>query len=260
MKASSPKPCRLLIDEPTEGAWNMALDEALLESAAANGQCTLRFYRWIEPTLSLGYFQHHKDRQSHKDSLSCTMVRRSTGGGAILHDRELTYSFILPTAQSLALAHDVCDAKSLYLAIHEGLITALSFFGLSTRLCEQSSGLCAREEPFLCFQRRTLGDVLLGKSKIAGSAQRRRGNNRGAILQHGSILLGTSVAAPQLPGIEQLTGVRIDPHELARRLIAVLADRLRLTLDDGQPTAKEQALSKELVKNKFGYTGWTASR
>src|SRR5262245_57717493 len=89
---------RLLSDPPAPGAWNMAVDEVLLTAAAASGQATLRFYTWNEPTLSLGYFQAAADRQQHAASLACTLVRRASGGGAILHDRELTYSVALPLA------------------------------------------------------------------------------------------------------------------------------------------------------------------
>src|SRR5687767_6703039 len=87
---------RLIIDPPAEGSWNMAVDEALLESAADSGEITLRFYEWSRATLSLGYFQSHAERSGHTASLACPMVRRSTGGGAIVHDQELTYSLVVP--------------------------------------------------------------------------------------------------------------------------------------------------------------------
>ena len=89
--------CRLLIDAPERGVWNMAIDEALLESAA-DESCdlvTLRFYRWSEPTLSLGYFQSYEDRNSHEASRSLPVVRRSSGGGALVHDHEWTYSLAI---------------------------------------------------------------------------------------------------------------------------------------------------------------------
>ena len=74
----------------------MGVDEALLMDAVENGVATLRFYQWSEPTLSLGYFQRYADREQHTASRNCAVVRRQTGGGAILHDRELTYSLALP--------------------------------------------------------------------------------------------------------------------------------------------------------------------
>ena len=78
-------PCRLIVDPPASGAWNMAVDEALLESVADGGPATLRFYQWSEPTLSLGYFQPYADREQHEASRELTVVRRSTGGGALIH-------------------------------------------------------------------------------------------------------------------------------------------------------------------------------
>src|SRR5438445_617792 len=88
---STSGPCRLIHDLPGDGPWNMAVDEALLEDAARSGRPTLRFYGWAEPTLSLGYFQPYAQRASHPPSSRCAVVRRPTGGGAILHDAELTY-------------------------------------------------------------------------------------------------------------------------------------------------------------------------
>ncbi len=88
---------RLIIDPPATGPWNMAIDEVLAHSAAERGVNTLRFYSWDPPTLSLGYFQRATDRQTHISSSTCAWVRRTSGGGAILHDRELTYSFATAT-------------------------------------------------------------------------------------------------------------------------------------------------------------------
>ena len=78
----------------------MAVDEMLLERAQEQAAACLRFYGWSEPTLSLGYFQTYADRQEHPPSLPCAAVRRLTGGGAILHDAELTYSIVLPGSPS----------------------------------------------------------------------------------------------------------------------------------------------------------------
>src|ERR1700682_6410647 len=101
--------CRLLIDPPALGAWNMAVDQALLEHAASGGW-TLRFYSWIEPTLSLGYFQAHRDRRTHTASRGLPLVRRASGGGAIVHDHELTYSLSgpAPSTRSSATRRRFC--------------------------------------------------------------------------------------------------------------------------------------------------------
>ena len=82
-------PLRLIIDPPRSGPMNMAIDEVLLESAATDGVATLRLYHWNEPTLSLGYFQAAEERERHQASTNCPLVRRASGGGAILPNRLL---------------------------------------------------------------------------------------------------------------------------------------------------------------------------
>src|SRR5207237_8235421 len=94
--------CRLIIDRYASGAWNMAIDEAMLLDAVETNIVSLRFYGWSEPTLSLGYFQRYAERENHAASLRCAVVRRQTGGGAILRDRELTYSIALPASHPFA--------------------------------------------------------------------------------------------------------------------------------------------------------------
>ena len=179
---------RIIHDPPACGTWNMAVDEMLLEAVAKSGEPTLRFYQWSEPTLSLGYFQAVADRALHEASVACPVVRRSTGGGAIVHDVELTYSIALPL-----VARWSAVATSVYDLFHQTLVLALANFGITATLCETTLHPLAGE-PFLCFERRAKGDVLVGTHKIAGSAQRRK---QGAMLQHGSILLEKSAFAPE---------------------------------------------------------------
>ena len=128
-------PCRLLIDPPGDGAWNMAVDETLLEWAARENACCWRFYQWREPTLSLGYFQEYGHRGDHPASRGCPVVRRLTGGGAILHDAELTYSVVLPGGHPLAARRE-----SLYQAAHESLVETLAGFGVVATLCRPAAG------------------------------------------------------------------------------------------------------------------------
>ena len=156
-----------------------------------DGIATLRCYRWSQPTLSLGYFQRANERHGHAASRDCPMVRRASGGGAILHDAELTYSLAIPTADRLAAA-----ARGLYDSIHAALVEAISAMGVPVSICTNSA---SQSNPrFLCFQRHGPGDVMLGNAKVAGSAQRR---HRAAILQHGSILLAASRCAPSCPAL-----------------------------------------------------------
>ena len=120
---------RLLLDPPAPGAWNMAVDETLLEAAAAEGQCTLRFYQWAEPTLSLGYFQPYADRDRHAASRRCAVVRRASGGGAILHDFDVTYSLAVHDRHPLAI-----DRLRTYQVVHRALIEVLSQWGIEASM------------------------------------------------------------------------------------------------------------------------------
>lgn len=250
--ASPNRSARLLLDPAAPGAWNMAVDEALVESAAEQGQCTLRFYEWSEPTLSLGYFQRFGDRAAHPPSERIAVVRRVSGGGAIVHDRELTYSLAVPVAHPLA-----ADSMRLYDVVHDSLIAALNQWNITAHRCLPTSRLEAAEEPFLCFARRAPGDVLFENFKICGSAQRRR---RGAIGQHGSILLTASPAAPELPGLAELTGAAIAPRELIQAWLPSLTDNLKLAVCLEPLLSAEQAAATSLAEEKYATAAWIRRR
>lgn len=194
------RPCRVIHDPPAPGGWNMAVDEALLEIAIASGEPTLRFYQWSEPTLSLGYFQGHVDRETHSDSLDLPAVRRCTGGGALVHHHEQTYSLVLPPDDPRTR-----DPVALTCTIHQALISAIEEVAdsdLDLGLWDDTANLPRSQEPFLCFERRSQGDVIVnGEHKVCGSAQRRR---RGALLQHGGVLISATDGAPELSGLADL--------------------------------------------------------
>ena len=249
------QPLRLILDPPAEGAWNMGVDEMLMERAAEANLATLRFYEWSPATLSLGYFQNAADRDMHAASVACPMVRRSSGGGAIVHDHELTYSISLPTAHPLA-----ADAETLYRNIHGTLLEALAEFGVAARLNE--AALVQMEgEPFLCFQRRAVGDVLLDRYKICGSAQRRR---RGAILQHGSVLLARSSAAPELLGVVDLTDSQatsqLTPMTLAEVWIHIWRSKLSPLEPYGAYSSDDVELADVQASAKYASAAWTNRR
>lgn len=244
--------CRLLIDPPAPGAWNMAVDEVLLDWAARSGGCCWRFYRWSEPTLSLGYFQNYADRAAHAASGQCAVVRRASGGGAILHDAELTYSFVVPLGHPLAL-----NRLALYRAVHATLIELLEHLGAPAVLCGGHKPEPSQSLPFLCFQRRSDGDVVMNNVKIAGSAQRR---NQGAVLQHGSILLDRSHAAPELQGLNDLVAAGLDSDRLVQLWLPRLASRLGLQWYVQPLGESEHRQAEYLVQTKYGAEIWTCQR
>ena len=170
----------LLIDRPSPGAWNMALDQALLGTAEAEGLCTLRLYAWDPPTLSFGRNEPALRRYDRPaiERRGLAVVRRPTGGRAVWHDREVTYSVAAPDATFGCL-------RDTYLAIHAMLAAALTSLGASVTLAADrpAAGVGAGA----CFASSAGGEVMAASGgKVVGSAQVR---GDGAFLQHGSILL-----------------------------------------------------------------------
>ena len=230
----------------------MAVDEVLWRWSAETGQCCWRFYRWQQPTLSLGYFQAYEDRLRHPASRDCPVVRRMSGGGAILHDAELTYSFTLPSRHRLAARR-----LALYRAVHTALIDVLGDLGLAASLCGEADSPTSRQKPFLCFQRRSPGDLIMGQVKIAGSAQRR---SRGAVLQHGSVLLARSPAAPELDALEDLATSSPNENRIVEAWLEKLARRLALCWKDESLDDDMRRQAFELMQAKYATQAWTANR
>jgi lipoate-protein ligase A len=256
----------------------MAVDEALLIAAADEGVATLRFYQWAAPTLSLGYFQGVRKRERHPASHQCPLVRRQSGGGAILHDRELTYSLALPRNRVLAER-----TQQLYAAVHQEIIRVLNELRPADRVAgefEIYSGPGSSvdgilniddEEPFLCFQRRAPGDVVFAARpadrdsaaaeervwKIVGSAQRRW---RSALLQHGSILLARSSAAPELPGFSDLTGETINAATLAAALATAIGKIVGVQPEPVPLPASLVDRTEQIQRAKYGADSWTNRR
>lgn len=243
-------PLRVIPIASGEGAWNMALDEALLETANETGEPILRFYTWARPVLSLGYFQAIEQRQAHPASLPCDLVRRASGGGAIVHDRELTYSLCAP--RKLGKKELAADY---YRIVHEAVITVLRRQGVIAELVAEGGAFRGRIDPFLCFERRSPNDVVINGQKVGGSAQRR---TETAVLQHGSLLIGVSAFAPELPGIEQLLSKTFSLEFLASELAATIAARLGTAYVVGNPSSAEFSRASEISATKYGAYAWSA--
>lgn len=216
--------CHVIIDVPAHsGAWNMAVDEALLEAAIESEQTVLRWYQWDAATLSLGYFQAADETLANPDWAGLPIVRRLSGGGAILHEHELTYSCALPATHPRTN-----DPYQLYLDVHNALIEVLRLRGFDVNLRATRFGKDGPAEAFLCFSRGDEMDIVLGTHKVLGSAQRRR---RGAVLQHGSLVLRRSTHAPQFPGLFDLGGTTSESElleEMAQAMGTILGpDQVR---------------------------------
>lgn len=225
----------------------MAVDEYLLGWTRRSGRCSWRFYQWSEPTLSLGYFQEYADRDAHASSRDCRAVRRASGGGAILHDRELTYSFTVPADHRLARRR-----LWLYEAVHQVLVGLLTERGVNVRPFEKiKPGGVA---PFLCFSRRSPGDLVVGDAKIVGSAQRRLA---GAVLQHGSMILGRSPAAPEFAGLEEMTRSAWPVGDLIDSWQERLGVALGLRWQKEDLTDEEKVEVARIAAEKYADPHWT---
>lgn len=271
--------CRLLLDPPATGSWNMAVDQALLDLAT---EPVLRLYRWAVPTLTLGYFQASGDRQRHEASLNCPLFRRSTGGGAILHDQELTYSLVLPAKVVKAPSADYYDrvhrvaAEILAERGQVALLHPARPLGLDVKCDEiqveaadrrRHAKSCA--EPFLCFQRRAPGDLILWPPadattsghghKILGSAQRKRD---GAILQHGSILFRRSEQAPELFGINDflLPTEQWELSDFGQQFAERVLSSFGWTKECSQLSNAENDLANRYQCERFSNADWTSMR
>ncbi|MDR2536010.1 MAG: lipoate--protein ligase family protein [Treponema sp.] len=254
-------PFRLLNTGYHTGFYNMGLDEALLESVSQGASLpTLRFYGWNPPTVSVGYFQRLEEEA---DLESCKqrgvdVVRRISGGGAVFHHAELTYSIIMPIDHPLA----GLTIRESYETLCAGPIQGLALLGAS---CEFAP----------------INDILGGGKKISGNAQTRR---MGCILQHGTILLDldldlmfellrvplikmkdkTSKASviqdvkARVTSLKALLGRAVSYEETQSALTAGFRQALGLDFSvcSSSITSAEEARSQELSLNKFASTEW----
>lgn len=262
-----PSTWRLLVTDPLDGPTNMAVDEALLRARiAGEAPPTVRFFAWVPPTVSLGYSQPLDDRI---DLTACRrlgigLVRRPTGGSAILHESpegEVTYS-VVAAAGDFPGFDDVLET---YRILGQGLAAGLARLGVPAEVVPVLRGRRGAQAPTFCFARTGAYEIAVAGRKLVGSAQRRQA---GAFLQHGSLLLDADpdrlrVVFPGLkdPG-EGLTTVAA---VLGRRVgfeeaVACLGQGLGETLGGlahGDLTPAEARLVARLVADKYATDAWT---
>jgi lipoate-protein ligase A len=207
-------------DEAADGPTNMAADELLADEAGRHGGPVVRVYSWTVATVSLGAFQALAEAEACPSLADLPIVRRPSGGGAIIHGTDLTYAAAVPKGHPWGAA-----PESLYDAMHEAMAATLADLGIAARRHTPTPG----DPPaaaFLCFSRRAAGDLVVSRSgagaaaddpKIMGSAQRRLA---ATVLQHGSLLLASNpgvAAASRHAGLAELCGL---PPDVAVRAIA----------------------------------------
>lgn len=262
---------RLLITPGCSGAYNMALDQTLLESYRQTGQPTLRFYGWSPPCLSIGLGQR---LLRDVDLAACAargidVVRRPTGGRAILHDQELTYALVIATNHPLIGSSSVVES---YRSISEALCRSLALLGVQAALAPRPDRDATKSAA--CFDLPGDYEITVRERKLVGSAQRRQ---QGVLLQHGSILIRADT--DQLNVVLHLPG-DLDSAALNQRLIALdqlidpapRFDRIAtalthgfeqawsITLVPGPITTDEHQRALDLVAEKYGNWAWTGRR
>ncbi|MEW6365608.1 MAG: biotin/lipoate A/B protein ligase family protein [Acidobacteriota bacterium] len=259
-------PWRLVLDGPLPGAFNMAADEAMLHLVAAVPATILRFYAWSQPTLSLGKSQA---AASAADLDACrragiAVVRRPTGGQAVLHDAEITYSIASSHPQLL----DDPSPYGPYRRVSAALMAGFERIGIPTELAPRMrSGAYCRNDP--CFLDAGHSEILYKCRKIAGSAQWR---SRDRFLQHGSILVDfdarvlarctRSDAATLDSRVVPITCILggITPPRLDRVFAAAFRSVFGIELEERPWSAEEIGIIRSIEAAKYATDAWTYER
>ena len=265
---------RLIRSGYQTGAMNMALDEALLHAVASGASPpVLRFYRWRPATVTLGYAQSvSRDIDleiCHRAGLD--VIRRSTGGRAVLHDNEVTYSVIAPSVSGL-FGSSVLDS---YRVISDVLQNALQRLGLQAQLVPgRPRGGPQGDAKAVCFSAPSQYELVIDDCKVAGSAQKRHGQ---AFLQHGSIpldmdleLLGKVLKTSQnaemagpLDKVGWLNRWAAQPLAIADVEECIITEFSRAVgsqLNDSEPTTDELHHAQQLCREKYAHPDWNMMR
>ena len=265
---------RLIRNKPARGPWNMAVDEAILE-ACGQGDVppTLRLYAWEPACLSLGYAQPAADVDYERlETHGWDIVRRPTGGRAILHTDELTYAVIGPHSEP-RLAGSVLES---YQRLSEALLKALHLMGIPAQ-AQEKPAIPTGSDPKgpVCFEVPSNYEITVNGKKLIGSAQARR---RQGVLQHGSLPLygdltritqalkfgdesERQAAATRLETrattAEHILGNPLTWEQAAQAFAQAFLEVLQLDLQEGEITPGELRRAGELVKMKYANPEWT---
>lgn len=267
---------RLLMTPPARGAWNMAVDEALLE-AVGRGESlpTLRLYAWTPACLSLGIAQSYKDVDAPRLMANgWDVVRRATGGRAILHVDELTYSVTAPPGEP-RVQGSVLES---YRRLAGALAVALRALGLAVEIephAPPPTTNGSAEKGPVCFEVPSAYEIVVGGKKLVGSAQARK---RHGVLQHGTLplrgdltritqaLVFPDEAARQdaahsllarATTVETVTGQAVAWETAAQAFVGAFESQLGLRFERGELSSGEKARAEELVQKKYGHPDWT---
>lgn len=250
----------------------MAVDEALLEHVGAGGSLpTIRLYAWDPACLSLGHAQPFADVDTVRlQERGWDVVRRLTGGRAILHTDELTYS-VTGRAGEPVMAGGVLES---YNRLSQALLLALKNLSISVEIQERKTGGQAAPNP-VCFEVPSSYEITVGGKKLIGSAQARK---QEAVLQHGSLPLTGDLtricqalafknealrqhASNRLLAcattVESALGETISWETAARAFAGAFEAQLGICLEPGELSDSESRRAEELVREKYAHPSWT---
>jgi len=260
---------RLVLDGAHDGATNMARDEAILNAVSAGRQPpTLRLYAWHPPAISLGQSQRIAAVDEHRCAFDgIDIVRRPTGGLAILHADELTYSVALPIHHPLAEG----DVMTSYCRIARAILRALAILGVPDPRADRVSPQDKAKGP-VCFEAPSDYEVVGAGKKLVGSAQWRRLDG---VLQHGSLPLTGDIAricdyllnAPtpervraHAATLEAVLGCAISWEQAAAAWQQAFADVLDIEFVPASLSHEELCAAAELRATKYAHDAWTRRR
>jgi len=264
---------RLLITPPARGAWNMAVDESILEHIGRGESIpTLRLYAWNPPCLSLGHAQPFSDVDVNRlKQRGWEVVRRATGGRAILHTDELTYSVIAPSNEP-RVEGSVLES---YNRLAQALLLAVKSLEIPVEMKEAvtQDGIL-RNNP-VCFEVPSTYEITVNGKKLIGSAQARK---KEGVLQHGSLPLTGDLtricqalifeneakreeASKRLleraTTIESALGVGVSWEKAQQAFIHAFETQLGLSFEQGDLSQSESQRAEELIKEKYAHPSWT---
>lgn len=266
---------RLILSQSGDnGAWNMALDEAILKSAAEKKSLpTLRLYNWQPATLSLGFAQSSRDVNIERlREQNWGLVRRPTGGRAILHADELTYSVTAPIDDPL-LAGNLLES---YRKISRALLAALAYLNVDA-VGEKvyANGVSSGTINPICFETPSNYEITADGKKLIGSAQARKYNG---LLQHGALPISGDItritdvlryeseaerirAAEKLSArattLERLLGTAPDWQTVADAVLKGFSDAFVVSFTESQPSQEELDDAIRLEIGKYDTPEWT---
>ncbi len=248
---------RFLTHSADDAFSNMAVDEAIAGNLESTGKPTVRFYSWKPSAVSIGYFQEIEQEVNLKEckKQGVDVVRRLTGGGAVFHDAELTYSFCC-SAESKLVPDRILDS---YEKICGALVKGFSELGLKAEFAP-------------------LNDIVVGGKKISGNAQTRRW---GAVLQHGTILLSVNAermfsllkvpdekmkdklvksVKERVTSIEHELGKEAGFEEVSKAMKKGFEKQFQTRLVGGKLSKEEKELAKKAQSERFSSEDWNFKR